>query len=140
LASRFDSGNAADLHAELYVLAHRHGGIKRVGLEYHGDVAVLRRDIVDQALADADFAARYLLQTGNHAQQGRLSAAGRADQHDELPVRNIDADAVQHLHGAESLRHVADRYLRHRSHSSQAGLSAAKLINGQGRVHRRNGW
>ena len=69
--------------------------IERVGLEHHGDVAVLRRDVVDQPLADADLAAGDLLQPGDHAQQGRLAAAGRADQHDELAVGDLEIDAVQ---------------------------------------------
>ena len=70
-------------------------------------------------------------EAGDHAQQRRLAAAGRSDQHDELPVRDVDADAMQHLHGSESLRHIADRHLRHRPPlACQQALSGAKLING----------
>ena len=39
--------HAAHLQAEGDVLRHRHGRIERVGLEHHGDVAVLRRHVVD---------------------------------------------------------------------------------------------
>ena len=37
-----------------------------------------------------------LLEAGDHAQQRGLAAAGGADQHDELAVRDVEIDAVQH--------------------------------------------
>ena len=46
------------LQAELEVLAHRHVRIERVALEDHRDVAVLRRHVVDHAVADRDRARR----------------------------------------------------------------------------------
>jgi hypothetical protein len=38
---------------------------------------------------------------GQHAQQGRLAAARRADQHHELAVGDVEADAVDDLEAAE---------------------------------------
>ena len=40
------------------VLRHRHVRIERVGLEHHGDVALGRREVVDDAVAEADGPAR----------------------------------------------------------------------------------
>ena len=57
-AVAFGLVDAAHLEAKADVPLHRHGGVKRIGLEHHGDVAVLGVHIVDQALADADVAAR----------------------------------------------------------------------------------
>jgi hypothetical protein len=69
--------------------------IERVGLEHHGDVAVLRCDVIDQPFADADLAAGSLLQPGDHAQQRGLAAARRADQDDELAIGDFKIDRVQ---------------------------------------------
>ena len=75
--------------------------VERVVLEYHRDVALLGRDVVDDAIADRDLAARDAFEAGDHPEQRRFSAARRPDQGDELAVDDIDADAVQDLDGAE---------------------------------------
>ena len=77
---------AAQLEREAHVGGDRHVRIERVVLEHHGDVALFRRHVVDDAVADADLAAGDVLQPRDHAQQGGLAAAGGADQHDELAV------------------------------------------------------
>jgi hypothetical protein len=61
--------------AEGHIFEHGHVRIERVVLKHHGDVAILRRQIVDQLAADEDFAAAHLLESGNHAQCGALAAA-----------------------------------------------------------------
>ena len=43
-----------DLQAERQVLPHAHLGVERVVLEHHCDVALARRDVVDDAVADAN--------------------------------------------------------------------------------------
>ena len=101
-------GHAAALHAEGDVLAHRHRRVERVGLEHHGDVAVLGRHRVDQAVADADLAGGDALEPGDHGEQGGLAAARGADQGDELAGLRFEVDALQHLDGAEALAQVAD--------------------------------
>ena len=44
-----------------------------------------------------------LLQPGDHAQQRRFAAAGRADQDEELAVGDFEVDGVQDLRGTEGL-------------------------------------
>ena len=63
-----------------------------------GDVAVARRQVVDQPVADPDIAAGDVLQPRDHAQRGGLAAAGRADQGHELLVGDLEIDV---LHGVE---------------------------------------
>ena len=86
----------------------RHGRVERVGLEHHGDVAVLRLDRIDQPVADADLARGHGLEPGDHGQQGGLAAAGGADQRDELARAGLEVDALEHLDDAVALAQVAD--------------------------------
>jgi hypothetical protein len=106
-------GHAAAFHAEGDVAADRHRRIERVGLEHHGDVAVLGRYGVDHPVADLDSAAVWLLQPGDHVQQRGLAAARRAQQHGELAVLDREVDALQHLGVAEALVQTPDAERRH---------------------------
>ena len=47
-------GDLAQLQPERDVVADRHVRIERVALEDHRDVAILRRDVVDDAVADPE--------------------------------------------------------------------------------------
>ena len=71
--------------------------IERVILEHHGDVAIGRLELVDDAPADIDLAAGDGLKPGDHPQQRRLAAAGGADQHAELAVADVEVDALDGL-------------------------------------------
>jgi hypothetical protein len=95
-------------HSEGDVLAHRHRGIERVGLEHHGDVPILWRDVVDDAPADLDGAGALALEAGDDVEQRRLTAAGWPDQHGELALADLEANSLQHLGGAEPLVNIAD--------------------------------
>jgi hypothetical protein len=44
-------GHLPQLQPERHVLVHRHVRVQGVVLKHHRDVAVLRRDVVDDALA-----------------------------------------------------------------------------------------
>ena len=72
-------GEFAQLEPERHVFGDRHVRVERVVLEHHGDVAVLRRQVVDHGPADRDFAVGDLLQARNHPQCGALAATGRAN-------------------------------------------------------------
>jgi hypothetical protein len=85
-------GHLLDAEAEGDVLVHREVGVQRVALEDHRDVAITRRDMVDDPLADPDHALAHRLEAGEHAERGRLAAAGGPDQHHELPVGDVQLE------------------------------------------------
>ena len=85
---------AAQLQSEGQVLLDGHVRVERVVLEHHRDVPVLGRQVVDDAVADLDRAAADLLQAGDRPQRGRLAAPGRADEHHELAVLDVEAEVV----------------------------------------------
>src|SRR5262249_30765641 len=68
--------------------------VQGVVLEHHGDVPVLRLQLVDHPAADRDLAAADALQPRHHAQQGGLAAAGRAEHDQELAVGDGAVDAL----------------------------------------------
>ena len=85
--------DAAPAQAEGEVLAHAHMRVERVGLEHHGDVAILRRDRVDDALVDGEPARGDRFKPGDHPERRGLAAARRPEQHEELAV----GDGERHL-------------------------------------------
>ena len=74
------------LQPEGDVFAHGHVAEQCVVLEHEADAALAGGDIVDAPPADEDIAAVRLLQPCNHAQDGGLARAGRAEQADEAPL------------------------------------------------------
>ena len=60
-------GDAAEPQRKAHVLRDPHMGIERVVLEDHGDVAFLRRNVIDDLVADTDLTAGDVFQTGDHA-------------------------------------------------------------------------
>src|SRR5262249_6625339 len=95
------------------VLTHGHMWIERVALEDHRDVTAARREVGDVAVTDPDLAVANVLEAGDHPQQRRLPAAGRADQDEELTVGNVERDAVNRGNRAELLRDLVEPDLRH---------------------------
>ncbi len=89
------------LQREPHVVAHRHVRIKRVRLEHHGKAALRRRLGSGVAPVDQHLPARGLFEPGDHAQKCRLSAAGGADEDDELTFLDRQVDTLDDLHGAE---------------------------------------
>ena len=88
--------------------------IERVVLEHHGDVAIGRLDLVDDAPADVDLAAADGLEPRDHPQQRGLAAAGGTDQYAELAVVDLEIDPLDGLEAAGiGLADVAQRYVSH---------------------------
>ena len=89
----------AQAQAERDVVGDRQVRVERVVLEDHRDVAILRGEVVHDALADRDRPVADLLEAGDHAQRGRLAAARRSDEDEELAVLDVER---QVLHGVDS--------------------------------------
>src|SRR5262249_47321545 len=95
-------------HAESYVLAHRHGRVERIGLEYHRDIAILGRNVIDDAPADLDAAGTLPLKAGNDVEQRRLAAPGRPDQDGELARAHPRVVSLSPPGGAEPFLQIGD--------------------------------
>jgi hypothetical protein len=93
-------GSCRQLQAEGQVVVHRHVRVQRVVLEHHGDAALLGRQVVDHAVADAQLAAGDGFQPGDHAQQRALGAARGPDEDHELAVAHLQVHA---MHGLEAV-------------------------------------
>ena len=101
LRSMSARGDAAMAQRIGDVLPHRHVRPHRVGLEHHADVALARRHqhAVGRRRHQPCRRSRCVpavgvLETGDAAQRRGLAAAGRAEQHDDLARRDVEADVV----------------------------------------------
>ncbi len=70
-------------------------------------------EVVDQPVADVDVAAGDLDQAGDDVERGRLAAAGRPDQGDELAVLDRERDVVDGDHVAVALDQILQTDLSH---------------------------
>src|SRR6476661_9666591 len=88
------------------VLEDGHVRPDRVGLEDHGNAALLARHVaalprrIHRLAGQHDAAAGGLLEAGDRAQGRGLAAAGRAKQGEKLAARDAEADAVHRRHVA----------------------------------------
>ena len=89
--------------AEAEVLAHAHVRIEGIGLEDHRHAARRRDEMVAAHAVEMDLAVADLLEPGDHAEQRRLPAAGRADEDGERAVVDGKIDAVDDLDRLEAL-------------------------------------
>ena len=69
--------------------------------------------LVDDLAVDRDGAGGDFFQSRQHAQQRRLAAARRPDQHHELAILDVEADAVDDLGAAEALSMSLNDYRCH---------------------------
>ena len=97
----------AESQAEPEVLLDGHVGVERVVLEDHRDVAFLRWEVGHLRVADEDLARRHLFEPREDAEDRRLPATGRTDQHHELAVADLERDVVHGDHVAAE--HLASR-------------------------------
>ena len=78
------------LEREPDVSSHGHVRVQRVALEHHRDVAALGVDVVDDLIADRDRAFVGPFEPGDQSQYGRLAAARRSEEDEELAVDDLE--------------------------------------------------
>ncbi len=102
-------GYAPQLQAESKVLEHVHMGPQRVALEDHAGGPLFGWQASDVLAVDGDLATRWCFEAADHAQQRRLTRAGRTQKADELAVGDIEGEAVDGTNTArEELGDVID--------------------------------
>jgi hypothetical protein len=99
---------------EGHIVADRHVRIERVVLEDHRDVALLRRNVVDDALADPNRAAADVFEPSDHSQGGCLAATRRAYENHELAVVDFERERRYCLGSVRE--HLADALEDHLCH------------------------
>ena len=87
--------HAAHLEGKLEDLPRRHLRVEGVALEDHRDVAVLRRHPRHRLARDDDVARVGLLEPRHQAQRGRLAAAARPHDDEELAARDRQRDRLE---------------------------------------------
>ena len=131
-------GELAELQPERHVVPDRHVRVERVALEHHRDVAVLRGNVVDDAIADQERSFGDVFQPGDHPQAGGLPAPRRADHDHELPVLDLEVEIPDRDDVTVALGDVVERDGGHRPSSDRAGhrgpLHPAARVRGRGRV------
>ena len=115
----------AQLKAESHVLVNRHVRIQSIVLEHHRDIAVLRGNVIHQAVTDVQLALGDLLQAGDHAQRGGFTAAGRADENDKLFVFDLKVEIGNGGHVARI--NLVDAFQANACHRNQPPYSSIIL-------------
>ena len=96
----------AEFQAECEIVVYGHVRIERVILENHCDIAVFRRNVVDDTVSDGNGSGTDLLQSGDHPERCGFSTAGGPDQHHEFPVPDFKIDMFDSENSA--VIHFAD--------------------------------
>ena len=100
-------------------------GEEGVALEDRVDLALVGGEVGDVAAVEEDAAGVRLLEAGREAQHGRLAAAARAEEGEELALLDLEGDVVDGLDGAEALGDAAE--LQELSQRRDAPLSSRPL-------------
>src|SRR5262249_47040134 len=90
----------AHAQRESDVALDRHVGEQRVALEDDADVALVRLAARQILAAELDDATGRLLEAGDHHERRRLPGAARAEEREELALRDVEADAVDGVDAA----------------------------------------
>ena len=101
-------GRALDTQAKRHIALHRHGGVERVRLKHHADVAIGRISPRHVLAIDLDAAVGHVNQSGDTVQQGRLAAARGAQQHEKLTLHHIKVEVPDDFGFAEADAEIAD--------------------------------
>src|SRR5690349_2608803 len=106
------SGTANALHfkTEHYVLQCREPRQQLGMLEHHPAVMTAA---VDLAAVDTNAAAARLIETHRNAQRSGFTAAGGADQRDDLAILDRKTDAIERLHEMNLAVHAQRKLLGH---------------------------
>ena len=97
-----------------HVVIDLHVRVERIVLEYHCDVPLGRSELIDHLVVDFNCAVGDRLQTRDHTQQGRLSAARRTDQHAQRTILYGNVDAFDRFDGATiDLANIGQFYICH---------------------------
>src|SRR5215813_8385099 len=120
----------AQLEAVGDVRGHRHVRPQRIVLEDHADVACVRRQVVDAALAEPDLAAVGPVEAGDESQQRRLAAPRGPEQREQLAVADVERGAIDGGGRPELLRDRAQPDLHAPVAIRAASVSAAIMAPG----------
>ena len=100
-----------------HIIKHIHMGPYRVGLEYHSDIPLFRRNksfaTGDEPVTDPDLTCGGRLKTGYHAQYRGFAAARRAQKRYKFPVTENLIEFFQYQAGTEALCQVFYDNFRH---------------------------
>src|SRR6266542_203701 len=109
--------DALRLQREDDVLVDGEVRIERVALEDHGDAALARGEVVDDAAADEDVAGGGLLEAGDHPQERGFSGARGAEEDEELALSALQVDVVDgaDVSAFEDFGELSGLYDRHAS-------------------------
>ena len=107
------SGCLPETKAQREVLAHRHVRVERIVLKHHRHITGTRGQGGHVLISDTDRPGRHRLETGQHAQNGRLAAARAPHEHQELTVGDLQVEVLDHSGVAEPLGDMLERYGGH---------------------------
>ena len=119
-------GDLPRLETVGHILRDGQMGEDGVVLEDHADVALMRRYVVDTPVAEVEVAALDGVEAGDHAEQGRLAAAGGTEQGEEFSLMDGDGNAVKRCKISVTLDRVADDDLV--AHKSSSLAACADMV------------
>jgi len=90
------------------VVVDAHLRVQGIVLEYHRDVASPRFEVSDVAAVNEDSASVGVFEARDDAKRGRLSTAGRTDEHHELAVLGCERKIDQRVNIAEAFGHLLE--------------------------------
>ena len=94
------------------ILPHCQMGIKRIVLKHQTDPPVLRRQVCNIIAAEKNPAAAGLDQSADQIQRSAFPAAGRPQQTDQLPIRNLKSKIIHRNNIPTILPVPARKFLR----------------------------